>query len=203
MRSRWCGRRPPLLERGVTIYMSTVTDPYQPVERWLRLTRAMLTELVEVQPRLTIQTRSPIAVDDIDLFQRFERIRVNFTVTTDDDAVRKRYEPHCPSIEARLRAAEAVAAAGVPIGISISPLLPLRDAEAFGYRIARLDAAEYVTQYFKPTRSRFAAGTSPKLVTEMRADGWDEDRYHAARAVIQRCLGARVLLEGAQGYGPP
>src|SRR3546814_4276162 len=56
-------------------------------------------------PRLTVQTRSPIASRDIDLFQQFEHIRVNFTVTTDSEAVRLRYEPSAPAIKARLRAA--------------------------------------------------------------------------------------------------
>src|SRR3546814_14339879 len=73
-------------------------------------------------PRLTVQTRSPIASRDIDLFQQFEHIRVNFTVTTDSEAVRLRYEPSAPAIKARLRAARALIDAGVPIGVAISPL---------------------------------------------------------------------------------
>ena len=132
------GRR---LEPGDAVYMSTVTDPYQPIEQKLGLTRAILEELIEVQPRLTIQTRSPIATRDIDLFKRFERIRVNFTITTDSEEVRLRYEPHTPAIEVRLKVAEAVAQAGVPIGISISPMLPIRDIKQFARRVADLDAA--------------------------------------------------------------
>jgi DNA repair photolyase len=192
------------LESGDTIYMASVTDPYQPVERKLGLTRAILEELVEVQPRLTIQTRSPIATRDIDLFKRFARIRVNFTITTDSEAVRLRYEPHCPSIEARLRAAAEVAAAGVAIGISISPMLPMTDPESFGRRIAALDASEYVTQFFKPTRSRFAAGSTPEALAKMREDGWTEMRYRTARLILAGCISSgNPLLEGQEGYAPP
>lgn len=190
------------LEPGDAVYMSSVTDPYQPVEQKLGLTRAILQELVRVQPRLTIQTRSPISTRDIDLFRQFKRIRVNFTITTDSEKVRLRYEPHCPSIEVRLKAAEQVSQAGVPIGISISPMLPLQDVESFGRRLAQLDAAEYVTQYFKPTRSRFSAGSSPQALDRMREDSWTEARYREARAALVACLGNRRLLEGSEGYAP-
>ena len=191
------------LEPGDAVYMSTVTDPYQPIEQKLGLTRAILEALIEVQPRLTIQTRSPIATRDIDLFKRFERIRVNFTITTDSEEVRLRYEPHTPAIEVRLKAAEKIALAGVPIGISISPMLPIRDPGAFAERIAALDAAEYVTQHFKPTRSRFSAGTAPQAVQRLREDEWTEREYHQVRSVLARALPAgRSLLEGAEGYAP-
>jgi DNA repair photolyase len=191
------------LERGDAVYMSTVTDPYQPLEQKLGLTRAILEELVEVQPRLTIQTRSPIATRDIDLFKQFEHIRVNFTITTDSEEVRLRYEPHTPAIEVRLKAAEAVARAGVPIGISVSPMLPIRDAESFARRIADLSAAEYVTQFFKPMRSRFSAGTAPEAVRRMREERWTRAKYEQVRAVLQRHLPAGThLFEGAEGYAP-
>ena len=68
------------IEPGDCVYMSSVTDPYQPIEQKLELTRDVLKALIPLQPRLTVQTRSPIATRDIDLFKQFERIRVNFTI---------------------------------------------------------------------------------------------------------------------------
>jgi DNA repair photolyase len=191
------------LETGDTVYMSTVTDPYQPIEYKVGLTRRVLEELLEVQPRLTIQTRSPLVTRDIDLFQRFERVRVNFTITTDSEEIRKHYEPHCPSIDARLKAAKQLANAGVPIGISISPMLPILDPERFAHQIAELNAAEYVTQFFKPTRSRFSAGSSEIAVKKMLEDDWTGEKYAQVREVISRVLGSdRQLLEGNEGYAP-
>ncbi|HLP88881.1 MAG TPA: radical SAM protein [Nostocaceae cyanobacterium] len=191
------------LETGDTIYMSSVTDPYQPIEHKLGLTRSILKELVEIQPRLTIQTRSPIVVRDIDLFQQFQHIRVNFTITTDSEDIRLRYEPHCPSIEARLRAAQQLAEAGVPIGISISPMLPIKDPETFGQKIAKLNAVEYVTQFFKPIGSRFSAGSSPESIQKMKEDNWTEIKYQEIRATLIRILGDKLpLLEGNEGYAP-
>lgn len=203
-RARCSRSRPRRLEPGDAIYLSSVTDPYQPIEHKLRLTRALLEELIEVQPRLTVQTRSPIATRDIDLFQQFRHIRVNFTITTDSEEVRLRYEPHCPSMEVRLRAAAAVQAAGIPIGISISPMLPVRDPESFAKRLAGLRAHEYVTQYLKPARARFSGGTAPAALRQLAQDGWTIADYHRVRGVLQRLLGEQTpLLEGNQGYAPP
>jgi DNA repair photolyase len=192
------------ISRGDSIYMSSVTDPYQPLEGKLELTREVLEALVPLQPRLTIQTRSPLATRDIDLFRQFERIRVNFTVTTDCDDVRKRYEGHCPSISQRLAAAAAVGSAGVPIGVSISPMLPIVDPLAFGAVIRDLNAAEYVTQYFKDPRTRFSAGSTVEAIAKAREDGWGRPQYEHARDVISAILGSeRPLLEGMAGYAPP
>src|SRR3989304_2377351 len=124
--------------------MPGVAAPYQPVERRRGLTRTILEAILDsdVQPRLTIQTRSPLVTRDIDLFERFKKLRINVTITTDSEDVRRRYEPRCPQIRARMKAASALSAAGVRIGISISPMLPLKDAEACGARLADLGAGE-------------------------------------------------------------
>src|SRR4051812_7680008 len=91
--------------RDKTIYMSSVTDPYHPIERELKLTRSLLKELlIYHQPRLVIQTRSPISTRDIDLFKQFNAIQVNMTITTDSENVRKVFEPLCPSNSSRLKA---------------------------------------------------------------------------------------------------
>ncbi len=193
------------LKSADAVYMSSVTDPYQPVERRLGLTRGVIQAILDsgVQPRMTIQTRSPLVTRDIDLFRCFERIRIHFTITTDSEDVRRRYEPGCPPIRARIEAAAALVSAGIRIGVSISPMLPLTDAVAFGGQLADLRAEEYVTQYLKPGSSQFAAGSSAKAWRMMRKDGWGLDEYKKARERLARGLGQqRPLLEGNQGYAP-
>lgn len=193
------------LQSGDAVYMSSATDPYQPVEHRLGLTRSILEAILAsgVQPRLTVQTRSPIAARDTDLLRQFEHVRVNFTVTTDSERVRLRYEPSAPAIAARLRAARALVDAGIPIGISISPMLPFDDVGAFSEAIASLDAAEYVSQYMAPPGPVFAAGTLLETLAKAKQDGWGLDEYAAARQVIQRALGpSRRLLEGDEGFAP-
>ncbi len=190
---------------GDAVYMSSATDPYQPAERRLRITRSILEAILAsgVQPRLTVQTRSPIAVRDIDLFQQFEHIRVNFTITTDSERVRLRYEPSAPAIHARLRAARALVEAGVPIGISVSPMLPIEHVATFAEAIASLDAAEYVSQYMAPPGPTFAAGTQPETLKKAQQDGWGQPQYSAAREVVQRALRpGRRLFEGSEGFAP-
>ena len=191
------------LSRGDAIYMSSVTDPYQPLEARLGLTRALLAAMVGAQPRLTVQTRSPIVERDVDLLAQFERVRVNFSIPTDSEEVRLRYEPHAPSISARLRTAESLAAAGVPIGISISPMLPVANAAAFGKRIAALGAAEYVaTGFSPPSRGRFAAATGEAALARARADGWTKAGYEEARAAIADAVTPKLLLKGDPGFAP-
>lgn len=85
-------RRKPLI--GKTIYISSVTDPYQPIEKELELTRSLLKELSEYhKPIIVIQTRSPLVTRDLDLFNRFDKIQINMTITTDSEEVRKIFEP--------------------------------------------------------------------------------------------------------------
>ena len=113
--------------RNKNVYMSTVTDPYQPIERKLRLTRACLEAMLDFPPRLlTMQTRSPLVVRDIDLFQHMApgRIAVCMSITTDDDSVRRIFEPACAPIAARLEAIRRVREAGIPTQASVAPLLP-------------------------------------------------------------------------------
>ena len=117
-----------------------------------------------MQPRLTIQTRGPLVVRDIDLLRRFERLRVNLTIGTDSDQVRRRYEPRCASIARRLEAAATLRDAGRRIGVSISPMLPIEDVEQFGARLAALEAEEYVAQYFHPPRPGYRCAASSTAI---------------------------------------
>ncbi len=193
-----------VLRSGDAVYMSSVTDPYQPLESHVGLTRAILERLADVQPRLTIQTRSPVVTRDIDLFQRFEHLRVNMTITTDDDEVRKRYEGRCPSIEQRFRALETLKEAGIPIGVSVSPMLPVSHPASFGGRLAALDASEYVTQFFHNGGSWFRASTANATLTRVHHDGWNGEKYARVVEQLRDILGpTRPLLEGSHGFAPP
>lgn len=70
---------------GQPVYMSSVTDPYQPIERGLMLTRGILEAIVSHQPRLTIQTRGPLVARDIDVLKDFRSLRVNVSIPTDSE----------------------------------------------------------------------------------------------------------------------
>ena len=97
----WYKKNP---DRSPSIYMSSVTDPYQPIETKEQLTRHLLQVMVPYQPTLVIQTRSPMITRDVDILQQFQRLRVNMSIPTGSEKVRKDFEPKSPSIPARLKA---------------------------------------------------------------------------------------------------
>ena len=154
-------------------YVSTVTDPYQPVEKKIELTRGLLEMMVERHPRikLLMQTRSPMILRDLDLFLRVieqgGRVQVNMTVTTDDDDIRKAYEPGCPSIQSRLKAIQAVQEAGIQSCITLTPLLPVSDINQFVRTIKETGAKRYIVQPFEminQDKGRFIGKTDLRAI---------------------------------------
>ncbi|PLR99259.1 SPL family radical SAM protein [Bacillus sp. T33-2] len=110
----------------VTLFMSSATDPYQPIEAKTKLTRSLLEVMLEERPDfLFVQTRSPLVKRDIDLFKQFgDRIRVSITIETDKEEVRRAFSPAAPPIPARMRALKEITEAGIATQATISPLLP-------------------------------------------------------------------------------
>ncbi|TCN20388.1 SPL family radical SAM protein [Mesobacillus foraminis] len=110
----------------VTIFMSSATDPYQPVEAKVGLTRSLLEVMLANQPDfLFVQTRSPLVKRDLDLFKRFgDKIRISMTIETDKEEVRKAFSTSAPPIQARMKTLREITEAGVPTQATISPLLP-------------------------------------------------------------------------------
>lgn len=124
----WYDKNP---QRPPIIYMSTVTDPYQPIESKEKLTRCLLEILVKYQPILVIQTRSPMITRDIDILQKFQKLRINMSIPTGSEQVRKDFEPRAPSIPARLRAIGTLRHSipyqnnhDIRFSVTITPLLP-------------------------------------------------------------------------------
>jgi len=188
---------------GKTIYMSSVTDPYQPIERDLELTRSLLEELTQHhKARLVIQTRGPLVTRDIGLLQRFEHVQVNMTVTTDDDTVRRQFEPTCPSIQQRLNAIQRVQNAGIPTCITMTPLLPVIDPYAFAERLLETGVPRFVVQFFHAGSSnRFAAGTGHEASDLARQMNWNAERYTEVVGILRSCL--PDVREGRDGFAPP
>jgi DNA repair photolyase len=115
------------------VALGSNTDPYQPVERGTRLTRALLEVLLEHRHPLTIVTKSDLVLEDLDLLGELARQRlaaVMLSVTNLDPELARRMEPRAPTPERRLRAIRELAAAGVPVGVLTSPIVPgLNDDE--------------------------------------------------------------------------
>ncbi len=107
------------------VALSTVTDPYQPVEKKYQLTRRCLEALLDVQFPVNLLTRSPLCLRDLDLFKQLERIEIGFSIGTHDEATKKIFEPHSPSIESRVKALSSLCREKIPTYAFIGPMLPL------------------------------------------------------------------------------
>jgi len=111
------------------VLISSVTDPYQPMEEKYKLTRRCLEVLLPHQPSVNVLTKSPLILRDLDLLKQFKAITVGFTVGTDNDEIRRVFEPYAPPVEARIQALKTLFEAGLKTYVFIGPLLPM-DPEA-------------------------------------------------------------------------
>jgi DNA repair photolyase len=192
-------RQRPLINK--TIYMSSVTDPYQPIEKRLELTRSILEELLTYhQARLVIQTRGTLVTRDLDLLRQFEYLQVNMTVTTDDERVRRAFEPTCPSNPKRLDAIQELAEAGIQTCITLTPLLPVTAPERFAERLLETGVPKFVVQMFHAEKSRFVASTGAAALEMARELGWNQEKYEATAAILRQHL--PNVLEGQAGFFP-
>ena len=111
-------------KRRGKVWVSGVCDPYQPLEKKYRLTRQCLEILAGQGWPVTIQTRSPLVLRDMDIIEESRDIEVGFSITTADDDIRKLFEPHAPPIKARIEALGELHEAGIRTFAMIAPVLP-------------------------------------------------------------------------------
>ncbi len=116
-----------------TLALSGVTDPYQPVERRLRITRACLEVLLECRHPVSIITKNHLVTRDVDILSRMAghgTAMVTLSITTLRPELRRVMEPRTSIPARRLAAVRALADAGVPVGVNVAPLIPgLNDHE--------------------------------------------------------------------------
>jgi len=115
------------------IALGTNTDPYQPLERRLEITRGILEVLKETRHPFTIVTKSNMVLRDLDILAPMARenlVRVMISLTTLDRGLARVMEPRAPTPERRLEALRTLNAAGVPAGVLTAPVIPaINDAE--------------------------------------------------------------------------
>lgn len=195
---------PALLERELRrpgyrpkpVALGANTDPYQPVERTLLLTRQVLEVLERFAHPVTIVTKSAGVLRDLDILGRMAQrnlVHVCLSVTTLDAALARRMEPRAATPLRRLQAMQALAQAGIPVGVLAAPMIPgLNDAELerilsesckagatrAGYVLLRLPLEirgmfeEWVRSHFPDRAARILA-----LVRETRAGAMYDSRF--------------------------
>jgi DNA repair photolyase len=113
--------------KGELIVFSGNTDCYQPMEASLELTRACLDVCAQYRNPVAIITKGVLVLRDLDVLQRLHReasVRVYFSIPFADDDVARRVEPQAPTSRKRFEAMARLSDAGIPTGISISPIIP-------------------------------------------------------------------------------
>ncbi len=110
-------------KKGV-VGVSTVTDPYQPLEKRYEVTRLCLEQLLRRDFPVSIQTKSSLVLRDLDLLCRFSSVDVGFTITAFDDEACMLYEPFASSVGERLSALGEIAEAGVRTWVFVGPIMP-------------------------------------------------------------------------------
>jgi DNA repair photolyase len=110
-----------------SIIISSVTDAYQPAEARYGITRQCLKALAESENALSVSilTKSPLVLRDLDILKTLAGAEVGLSVTTDDDSIRAAFEPGAPSIGLRIKALATLRENGIKTYAFIGPVLPM------------------------------------------------------------------------------
>ena len=180
------------------IFMSSVTDPYQAIERRYRLTRACLDVMLDLCPGLlVVQTRSPYVVDDFDRLKALgEHCWLNVSLETDLDEVRRLVTPLAPSIEQRLDVIRQANALGLNLQVTVSPCLPFSNVEKFGSLLLGLANRVIVDSYASGDGMkgrRTAKSAIPALYSSQQLGDWhSEEKALALFDWLQQRIGERA-----------
>ena len=124
-----------------TLQLGSNTDPYQPIERTLKLTRSVLEVLERFGHPLSIVTKSAGVVRDADILARMAQrnlVRVWMSITTLDASLARKMEPRAATPVRRLAAVSELAAAGIPVGVLAAPMIPGSERRGVGAYPRRL-----------------------------------------------------------------
>ena len=111
-------------KRPGRVWISGVCDPYQPLEKKYELTKRCLEILLKYRWPVTIQTKSPLVLRDVEILRKSDKTEVGLTITTADENIRRIFEPNAPPIEQRIKTLERLYCVGVKTFAMIAPLQP-------------------------------------------------------------------------------
>lgn len=155
--------------QGELVVFSGNTDCYQPIESTLGLTRACLEVCADYQNPVGVITKGALLVRDLDLFQRLHDrawIRVYFSIAFADDDMARVVEPQAPSVAARFEAMKLLSDAGIPVGISVAPIIPGLNDEVIPELLSRAKAAGATTAAWSVLR--LPGNVEPVFLERMR-----------------------------------
>jgi DNA repair photolyase len=122
-----------------TVWVSSVCDPYQPLEARYLLTRRCLEVLAESGFSVQVQSKSVLLLRDIDVLARIRKLEVGFTIATDDERTARLFEPFASTPEERAKALGVLRSRGIQTFAFIGPLLPLNPERMAALLEGRVD----------------------------------------------------------------
>jgi DNA repair photolyase len=144
---------------GKTILLSSVTDPYTPLEAKYENTRRILEHFIGTKAEIHILTKSRLVERDIDLFQQFEHIQVAVSLNILDSEFARIIEPRASEPLDRLKTLQKVAEMGISTYVFISPIFPkITDWKAI------IDAARPITNEFHFENLNFRGHNTPRIM---------------------------------------
>lgn len=188
---------------ALRIFMSSATDPYQPAEARLRITRSVLDVFSDRSVgMLVVQTRSPLVERDFEIMERLPFAWLSMTVETDDDTVRRALTPTCPSMGRRLAAMRRARERGIRVQAAVSPLLP-GDVHRFASLLAESADRVVVDTFFGDGSNgkRTANRPLPGMFRELGFGDW-QNISHARElhAILERRLGQERVGWSCEGF---
>lgn len=192
----------------VKLFMSSSTDPYQPLEYKTQLTRSLLNVMLDLfddDDFLFVQTRSPLVTRDADLFAQFgQRIRVSMTIETDKEDIRKVFSPAAPPIPARMRVLRGLTEQGIPTQATIAPLLPC--SREFPKKLKGIANRYALDDYWMGDGSRGKRTEKLgiySLYEKTNMEPWyDPSAHKVVLAMLQKELGDVQLLISQDAFAP-
>jgi DNA repair photolyase len=137
--------------RPAMLGLGTNTDPYQPIEREMKITRGILEVLAAFNHPVTIVTKSALVLRDLDILGEMAKkslASVTLSITTLDKHLARKMEPRAPTPPRRLQAIAGLAAAGIPVGVLAAPMIPaLNDMELEAILAAAAEAGASAAGY--------------------------------------------------------
>jgi len=144
---------------GKTILLSSVTDPYLPLEKKYQNTRKILERLVGTEAEISILTKSKLVVRDIDLFKKFKNIEIGISISTLDEEFAKKIERAASKPKERLEAIKQISEAGLKTYTFISPFFP----EITDFKAIIGESEEY-TDFFMFENLNFRPHNVPRIM---------------------------------------
>lgn len=180
------------------IYCSPLTDPYQPAEAQARLMPGILEAVAAHPPKVfVIQTRGPLILRDLELIRR-ANARISFSVTTNRDDVRKIFEPHCAPIPERWETIRRLRDAGIPVTVTLAPILPCDPEVLIEQALAVSDAVIADPLHVRASKPSGATTREPAHGI-CRHYGWEQWLDPAFQAEV---LNRMAALAPDFAYGP-